>query len=67
MALAEYRFQQKQDKEEDEVPVLDQRDFEQVLDMTSQFKDYVAKVHGGNVDERAFHHSLRLGPDNSPR
>ncbi|KAJ2996679.1 hypothetical protein NUW58_g900 [Xylaria curta] len=38
VALAEYRFQEKKNKTEDDQPVLDQGDFEQVLDMTSQFK-----------------------------
>ncbi|KAI1363289.1 hypothetical protein F5Y08DRAFT_354458 [Xylaria arbuscula] len=60
VALADYRFQQKQDKEDDEVPVLDQTDFEQVLDMTSQFKDYIEKVHGASIDERAFSNRARL-------
>ncbi|KAJ3568239.1 hypothetical protein NPX13_g6491 [Xylaria arbuscula] len=60
VALADYRFQQKRDKEDDDVPVLDQTDFEQVLDMTSQFKDYVEKVHGASMDERAFSIRARL-------
>ncbi|KAK5637701.1 hypothetical protein RRF57_013416 [Xylaria bambusicola] len=47
VALAVYRFQQKEDKEEDEGPVLDQRDFE---------------VHHGTIDERARRERSRLGP-----
>ncbi|KAI1504177.1 hypothetical protein F5X99DRAFT_372745 [Biscogniauxia marginata] len=54
VALAEYRFLQKKDKSEDDQPVLDQRDFEQVLDMTSQFKKYLTNVHGVNEADRAF-------------
>ncbi|GAP89021.2 putative P-loop containing nucleoside triphosphate hydrolase protein [Rosellinia necatrix] len=61
VALAEYRFQQKQDKGEDEGPVLDQRDFEQVLDMTYQFKEYLEKVHDATMDERAFRNRHRAG------
>jgi hypothetical protein len=60
VALAEYRFHQKKDKGEEDGPVLDQTDFEQVLDMTSQFKEYLEKVHGATADERAYHGRSRL-------
>ncbi|KAI1125320.1 hypothetical protein F5Y10DRAFT_284378 [Nemania abortiva] len=62
VTLAEYRFQQKEDKAEDEGPVLDQTDFEQVLDMTFQFREYLTKVHGATADERAYNMKSRLGP-----
>ncbi|KAI0201137.1 P-loop containing nucleoside triphosphate hydrolase protein [Astrocystis sublimbata] len=59
VALAEYRFQQKRDKADDDGPVLDERDFAEVLDMTSKFKDYLANVHGATVDERAHNEKSR--------
>ncbi|KAI0108998.1 hypothetical protein GGR51DRAFT_513990 [Nemania sp. FL0031] len=62
VTLAEYRFQQKQDKEADDGPVVDQTDFEQVLDMTFQFKAYLDNVHGANAEERAYQSRSRVGP-----
>ncbi|KAK0659202.1 hypothetical protein QBC41DRAFT_262521, partial [Cercophora samala] len=46
VALAEFRFLQKTDKGKHEGPTLDQKDFEQVCDMTRQFKEYLHDLHG---------------------
>ncbi|RDH36293.1 hypothetical protein BDQ94DRAFT_185416 [Aspergillus welwitschiae] len=55
VALAEYRFSQKPDKSKDDGPTLDQRDFEQVCNMTRDFKQYLTIVHGIDEEDRAFH------------
>lgn len=55
VALAEYRCQMANEKEgTSNQPVLDQTDFEQVLEMASQFKKYLSQVHGVDEDLRAF-------------
>ncbi|GLA73490.1 hypothetical protein AtubIFM55763_004411 [Aspergillus tubingensis] len=61
VALAEYRFSQKQDKSKDDGPTLDQRDFEQVCNMTRDFKQYLTTVHGIDEEDRAFHAKARAG------
>ncbi|TRX88847.1 hypothetical protein FHL15_010306 [Xylaria flabelliformis] len=48
--LAEYCFQQKKDKTEDDQLVVNQRDFEHILDMTTQFKRYLVNVHGSTIN-----------------
>ncbi|KAI2896788.1 hypothetical protein CBS76997_9224 [Aspergillus niger] len=61
VALAEYRFSQKPDKSKDDGPTLDQRDFEQVCNMTRDFKQYLTTVHGVDEEDRAFHAKARVG------
>ncbi|KAJ6007442.1 hypothetical protein N7540_011418 [Penicillium herquei] len=53
VALAEYRFSQKTDKTELDGPVLDQEDFEQVCNMTQEFKHYLTNIYGRDEEERA--------------
>ncbi|KAK4170737.1 hypothetical protein QBC36DRAFT_370620 [Triangularia setosa] len=50
VALAEFRFLQKTDKSKHDCPTLDQKDFEQVSDMTRPFKEYLHGLQG--LDER---------------
>lgn len=59
MALAEYRFSQKPDKSKDDGPTLDQKDLEQVCNMTREFKEYLTKVHGVDEEFRAFQSKAR--------
>ncbi|KAH6630497.1 P-loop containing nucleoside triphosphate hydrolase protein [Chaetomium sp. MPI-SDFR-AT-0129] len=54
VALAEYRFSQKENKSPDDGPTLDERDFEQVCNMTKQFKQYLTNLHGTDEEGRAF-------------
>ncbi|KUI62527.1 ATPase family AAA domain-containing protein 3 [Cytospora mali] len=61
VALAEYRFSQKEHKTKDDHPTLDQKDFEQVCQMTRQFKEYLVNIHGIDEEARAFHHKDRAG------
>ena len=60
VALAEYRFSQKPNKSKHDAPTLDQKDFEQVCDMTRQFKQYLTDVHGVDEDGRAFLSKARV-------
>ena len=60
VALAEYRFSQKPNKSKHDTPTLDQKDFEQVCDMTRQFKQYLTDVHGVDEDGRAFLSKARV-------
>ncbi|KAI2618628.1 hypothetical protein GGS26DRAFT_602779 [Hypomontagnella submonticulosa] len=54
VALAEYRFITKANKEEGEIAVLEEKDFKQVCDMTIRFKDYLTEVNDGDDEyERA--------------
>ncbi|TPX12710.1 uncharacterized protein E0L32_000887 [Thyridium curvatum] len=62
VALAEYRFAQRQHHARDH-PRLDQKDFEQVCAMMQQFKQYLDNVHGANEDGRAFKSRARAYPD----
>ncbi|KAI3015169.1 hypothetical protein CBS147345_5069 [Aspergillus niger] len=45
----------------DDGPTLDQRDFEQVCNMTRDFKQYLTTVHGVDEEDRAFHAKARVG------
>jgi hypothetical protein len=65
VALAEYRFLQRKknlkpgDDDADLGPELDQEDFESVREMTSQFQEYLNKVHGLDEHARAFYNKTR--------
>jgi hypothetical protein len=59
VALAEYRFSQKLDKSKDDGSTLDQKDLEQVCNMTREFKEYLTKVHGVDEEFRAFQAKAR--------
>jgi hypothetical protein len=59
VALAEYRFLQNTNRMIDDVPVLDQRDFESVANITFQFKQYLINVHGLDEDDRAYYNEAR--------
>ncbi|KAK0716572.1 hypothetical protein B0T21DRAFT_454345 [Apiosordaria backusii] len=61
VALAEFRFLQKANKSKDEGPTLDQRDFEQVCEMTRQFKEYLQDLHGLDEESRAYNARARAG------
>lgn len=61
VALADFRFMQIEDKDENDVPTLDQEDFEEVCDMMIKFKDYLKDLHGKDEDERA-HKEFSRGP-----
>ncbi|KAI1081971.1 P-loop containing nucleoside triphosphate hydrolase protein [Whalleya microplaca] len=50
VALAEYEFNVKEEKEPGEKPVLKQEHFEEVCGMSLEFKNYLKKTHG-NMDE----------------
>ncbi|KAI1479212.1 hypothetical protein F4774DRAFT_138082 [Daldinia eschscholtzii] len=66
VALAEYRFSQKANKSKQDLgPTLDQKDFEQVCDMTRQFKQYLTDIHGIDEEERAFQAKARTGHNQS--
>ncbi|PLB36595.1 P-loop containing nucleoside triphosphate hydrolase protein [Aspergillus candidus] len=54
VTLAEFRFSQKPDKTKGDGPTLDQKDFEQVCNMTREFKQYLIGVHGVDEESRAF-------------
>lgn len=53
VALAEYRFSQKKDKEENERVTLEEQDFEQVCEMSASFKEYMTSVGGRDEAGRA--------------
>lgn len=60
MSLAEYRFHFEGGKEESDKIVLDKVDFEQVCQMSLEFKQYLTKVHAGdNENERAMRERAR--------
>ncbi|KAJ4232954.1 hypothetical protein NW757_013739 [Fusarium falciforme] len=61
VALAEFRFLQNRDDSKTQ-PTLDQKDFEQVLNMMQQFKTYLINVHGSNEEERAYGARSRAPP-----
>lgn len=61
VALAEYRFSQKANKSAHDGPTLDERDFEQVCNMTKQFKQYLTNIHGIDEEGRAFMTKVRAG------
>lgn len=50
-----------EDKDENDVPTLDQEDFEEVCNMMIKFKDYLKDLHGKDEDERA-HNEFSRGP-----
>ncbi|KHE83152.1 P-loop containing nucleoside triphosphate hydrolase protein, partial [Neurospora crassa] len=50
VALADFRFLQIEDKDENDVPTLDQEDFEEVCSMMIKFKDYLKDLHGKDED-----------------
>jgi len=60
VALAEYRFAAKEDKEPSDIITLDQSDFEKVCEMTISFKRYLTDVHGGDESARAYVARARL-------
>lgn len=59
VTLAEFRYSQKPDKTKDDGPTLDQKDFEQVCNMTREFKQYLVDVHGADEESRAFQAKAR--------
>ncbi|KAL0465269.1 P-loop containing nucleoside triphosphate hydrolase protein [Neurospora intermedia] len=61
VALADFRFMQIEDKDENDVPTLDQENFEEVCNMMIKFKDYLKDLHGKDEDERA-HKEFSRGP-----
>lgn len=63
--MAEYRFSRKQNKTEEDSPTLDERDFEEVCNMTMLFKDYLTDVHGEDEENRAFVARTRAGYNDS--
>jgi hypothetical protein len=60
VALAEYRFADKKDKEQGETAVLEQVDFEQVCAMSEAFKKYLGTLHGLDETGRAQMERTRL-------
>lgn len=63
MALADYNFISKMDKEEDEIAELEAANFEQVCNMTVKFKDYLTEVNQGEDEhQRASKAKERLAP-----
>ncbi|KAJ4322472.1 hypothetical protein N0V84_004828 [Fusarium piperis] len=65
VALAEFRFLQNRNSSKTQ-PTLDQKDFEQVLNMMQQFKTYLHNVHGLNEEERAYKVGSRAHPFSLP-
>lgn len=63
VALAEYRYQKIPNKTEDDCPTLEQEDFEQVCQMTRQFKNYLSTVHNASEAERAYSLKARALPE----
>ncbi|RYC61934.1 hypothetical protein CHU98_g4282 [Xylaria longipes] len=64
VALAEYRFLTRPNKEEGEIAVLEESDFKQVCDMTVQFKTYLTDVNNGEDEfQRAEPLKLRANVD----
>ncbi|KAK8054425.1 hypothetical protein PG996_013726 [Apiospora saccharicola] len=53
VALAEYRFVQRENKEDGDKASLDWEDFEKVCRMSDAFKGYLQSVHGADESERA--------------
>lgn len=53
MALAQYKFAISEDKEDVDKAVLDRDHFEEVCKMTTDFKQYLEKLHKADEDERA--------------
>ena len=53
VALAEYRFAQQEEKEEDEKACLEREDFEQVREMSQAFKGYLKSLSGLDEAQRA--------------
>jgi len=53
VALAEYRFLTKPqtEKEDGEIAVLEEEDFEEICDMTIRFKEYLKAVNEGQDEE----------------
>ncbi|KAH8883586.1 P-loop containing nucleoside triphosphate hydrolase protein [Thozetella sp. PMI_491] len=64
VTLAEYRYRTIKDKQEEDMITLDQGDFEQVCEMSIQFKKYLTDVHGG--DENSID-AWRGGEERDPR
>ncbi|KAI8945041.1 P-loop containing nucleoside triphosphate hydrolase protein [Xylaria longipes] len=64
VALAEYHFLTRPNKEEGEIAVLEESDFKQVCDMTVQFKTYLTNVNNGEDEcQRAETLKLRANVD----
>ncbi|CZR56708.1 related to TOB3 (member of AAA-ATPase family) [Phialocephala subalpina] len=61
VALAEYRFHFEGGKDESDMAVLDKMDFEQVCQMSVDFKTYMKDVHGADENERAMKDRIRAG------
>ncbi|KAK4170766.1 hypothetical protein QBC36DRAFT_341341 [Triangularia setosa] len=61
VALAEFRFLQHGNKPKADGPTLDRRDFEQVCEMTRQFKEYLQDLHGLDEEGRAYVSGSRAG------
>ncbi|KAK4195605.1 hypothetical protein QBC40DRAFT_352422 [Triangularia verruculosa] len=59
VALAEFRCLQSPDKSKSQYPTLDLKDFEQVCDMTRQFKEYLHDLHGLDEEGRAYNARAR--------
>ncbi|KAI1078709.1 ATPase [Whalleya microplaca] len=60
VSLAEYRFHHESEKEEGNMIVLDKVDFEQVCQMSVDFKQYLKMVHRGDDEiDRAMRERLR--------
>lgn len=60
MSLAEYRFSFEGGKEESDKIILDKVDFEQVCQMSLDFKEYLTKVHlGDDEKDRAMRERAR--------
>jgi hypothetical protein len=53
VALAEYRFAEKKNKEENERVILAGKDFEEVCEMSASFKEYLTSITGTNGAEWA--------------
>ena len=63
VALAEYRYNERKDKSKSSGPSLDDIDFQQVCDMTRQFKKYLTDVYGADEELRAYRAKARAHPD----
>ncbi|KAI1460023.1 P-loop containing nucleoside triphosphate hydrolase protein [Annulohypoxylon moriforme] len=60
VSLAEYRYHYEGGKEESDTVVLDKVDFEQVCQMSIDFKDYLKRVHrGDDENDRAMRERAR--------
>ncbi|KAL1865532.1 hypothetical protein Daus18300_007177 [Diaporthe australafricana] len=62
VSLAEYRYEFEGGKEDGKgMVVLDKVDFEEVCQMSVDFKKYLQRVHGADIGDRAMKQKIRAG------